>query len=71
MLRRKKKNTKECDLLEVGECGHVAAVRGETAGHPSVTHITGYLTIPGRGGEGRRKGEKEKMERRSCTLRSQ
>ena len=39
-------------------CG---SVWGENAGHPSLTHITGYLTIPGG-----KEGEGGKRERKSC-----
>ena len=43
----------------MGACG---AVWGETAGHPTLTHITSYLTIPRREG-GEKGGEEKKKER--------
>ena len=59
----------------MGACG---AVWGETAGHPALTHVTSYLTMPGgeggrevRRGRRRRKGgggEKERMSRRWVLL---
>ena len=44
----------------MGACG---AVWGETAGHPTLTHITSYLTIPRREGGGEKGGEEKKKER--------